>query len=288
MSEPESVRVTLPSERCFWAVVEAPGVGVVGPLPEALVGDLADALPVPADEVFAVCAPAGGGRLLICAARRTDLSDVAEDAVSLTPASVPEQLGARVEPDLLNLLVGECEPWRARRSRVRRNVSAAVVVLMVSTLATIGTFRRARNEDRRADAVSQATESLVGRLMPDAAPATALLALDEELTRLHRAARAGAESAYAPPADASGALASLLSAWPCQVPSKPQSLSVSGNAIMVSVLLDGPDATAFLDALHAPPGWALEEPRLNTSSGTTRLGLSMKPVRTVESGGRRP
>lgn len=288
MSETEPVHVTLPSERCFWAVVEAPGVGLVGPLPEALMGDLADALPVPSDEVFAVCAPAGADRLLICAARRTDIGAIPDDALSLVPAAVPEQLGVRVEPSALNLLVGECEPRRARRSRARRNMSAAAVVLVISALATVGIVRRARYEDRRAVAANLAAETIAREMTPGAASATAILAMDDELARLRRAAAAAEDSAYAPPADASGSLASLLNVWPCHIASKPQSVSVTANAIMVSVVIDGPDAAAFLDALHAPLGWALEEPRLNTSSGTTRLGLSMKPAQTAISIGGHP
>lgn len=122
--------VTWPPERFYWALVDAPGWRRPGPVPDGLRQAAADELPVPADDLFVVCAPAREGTVLVCAAPRAALASVDAAAVALTPAALPEFAHATCDPATLNILVGEFEPRAVRRARSRtRALIAASIAL---------------------------------------------------------------------------------------------------------------------------------------------------------------
>lgn len=264
----------LPADRFFWAVLDAPGLTRPGPLPESLLPELAEDLPVPVEEVFAVATPASDRKLLVCAIRRADLQNLAPSLQGLYPDSIPESLGVKATAASLNFLVGEFVPLHLRRASTHRHLRHAAFLLVAVGLTSLGLVRRAAHDDRIAMAAQVAADELVTALAPGQSPVTATLAIDQELERLARAAKA--DSALVPPPDAAVQLQHLLAAWPAQVSSKPQSLSVLPTSIMASVALEG-DASAFLHALHPPQGWTLEEPRMNSAAGITRVSLQMKP-----------
>lgn len=275
MTAPDPVHPRWPADRFFWTILDAPGIDRPGPLPVALLDDLAADVPLPVDDLFAVAAPLHGARLLVCAARRSDLAEVPHVARTLCPASIPEAFAVRADPSSLNLLVAHFEPAPVRRDRLHRHARRAAAVLLAAALVTIGLLRRA-DQERHTAAIARSThDELCRALAPDANPVTATLALEQELSRLRAAARASVS--FSPPPDAALQLATLLNTWPSRVPSKPQSVSVSPAAIAASVSLDG-DPSPFLHALRAPPGWTLEEPRTNTASGITRVSIRMKPA----------
>jgi len=265
----------IPADRCFWSLVDAPGVRVTGPLPEALRDELADDLPVDVSELFAVTAPVSSDRLLVCAVRRAYLADIPDSALTLRPDSVPSEFGVSASPEAFNFLVGEYEPGTLKRARLRRHATLAGVVVLSAALVAIGLVRRAHREHVLADTAAQAADTIARELAPGQGPATALLALDQELTMLRR--RTQATGVLAPPQDASVHLAGLLNGWPSSVSSKPQSLSVSPSAIAASVSIETKDTADFLKAMRAPTGWTLDEPRMNTASGLTRVSLTLKP-----------
>jgi hypothetical protein len=91
----------------------------------------------------------------------------------------------------------------------------------------------------------------------------------------HLRGKRDAMSKAAPPPDASLALAAVLNAWPANVPSKPQSISVGQSGVLISVSVEG-EAAVFLKAFSPPPGWTLDEPRLNTADKVTRLALQLR------------
>src|SRR5207253_2807129 len=95
-----------------------------------------------------------------------------------------------------------------------------------------------------------------------------------ELSRTRRLAESAAR--IIPPADAALSLESLLRAWPSSVSSKPQSLAVTESSSTISVSVEG-DPTPFLKGLKPPPGWSMDEPRLNASESLTRLTLQLHP-----------
>jgi hypothetical protein len=70
-------------------------------------------------------------------------------------------------------------------------------------------------------------------------------------------------------------LAELLNAWPGQVASRPQSLSLAPGAVSISVVLDD-DATPFLRVFTPPTGWSVDEPRINSADSKVRLHLQLR------------
>ena len=280
----------------YWSIVTAPGIKRAGVAPAGVLLQAAEDFPVPADSVHAVCRPTGtgdggggGGEVIVVAAERDALAALSGTIDRLAPEGFPECIGdaATFGPQELNLLIGEFEPPALRAARIKRHTLRAVVVVAVCILAAIGLFRSSRAWEENALTNTNAAMALLRDTVQgtrDADMANAVTALrDASLAagKLHQAR------------DASESLAALLAAWPTKLPSKPQSISVTESGISISVLVEG-DPTPFIQALHAPPGWKLEEPRLNSipASGstpaTTRLSLEMRSVVPPPPAGGRP
>lgn len=265
-------RLSWPADRFYWALLEAPGVKRTGELPAGLLPMLEEDAPADTADLHAVCVPLSDGRLAVCAAEKSELSEVSSEAPSLTPDALPPFIDwPGVTPERFNLLVGSFEPRPLRTARLKRHAFAAAVVLACGLLITIGLQRRAtrwteRAESARAAAAGVAAEfTQSGRADDLAAEAARLRGTRDALARA------------APPPDASLALAAVLHAWPANVPSKPQSISVGQSGVSISVSVEG-DAAAFLRAFSPPRGWTLDEPRLNTADKVTRLALQLRPA----------
>lgn len=264
--------IALPPERFFWAVVDAPGWRRPGPVPEGVLAAAADEFPLEMERLFAVGAPATGGAAVICAVRRDLLASIDPGAVSLTPETLPAFVAGRCAPGALNLLRGPYEPRLIRRARARAFSMIAGTVVLGLALCSLGLLRRAeswRSEARRAS--SEAREILLA-----ASPAGG--DLRSEIDGLRAVARA--QQAQDRPADAALVLAEVLSGWPHQIPCVAHSIAVGEGHASLSLSVDG-DPSAFLGTLRPPPGWALDEPRLNTVDATTRLSLRLRPREAV-------
>ncbi len=272
MTSPTHLR--WPPERFYWSVLEAPGFKQAGPLPIGLRPALDEDVPGEPEDMHAVCYPMGDGRLAVCAIAKADLAGIDADALSLTPARVPPFLDGAVSPDPFNLLVGDMEPAPIRRARLRRHAVRAAIALLCGSLVTAGLLRRTAHWDSIAASAAQAGDMVVTAVDP----AGTAQGLALELARLRRATET--VSRARPTFDAALALADLLKAWPVGVPSKPQSVTVSGAGATISVAVEG-DAAPFLKALAPPPGWTLEEPRLSAVENITRLTLQLRPSQGV-------
>jgi hypothetical protein len=268
-----TARVTWPAERFYWTVLDAPGLRHEGELPVGLLLLLQDDLPVELDRLHAVGVPlAGGRRLAVCAAERSELSAIAAGCLSLTPESLPPFLdGEGVAPDRFNLLVGSFEPRPIRVDRIKRHSLATGVVLLCGLLLAIGLHRRASHWRDLAGSAAVGAEQLATAAGPTGKPVD----LTAEAARLRGTREALAKAA--PPPDAALSLAAVLRAWPAVAPSKPQSISVNPTAVALSISIEG-DPAAFLKALVPPAGWTLDEPRLNTADKVTRLSLQLRPA----------
>ena len=280
MNEHRSLFQRWPADRFFWALLDTPGLVRPGPLPEALYAELADELPVPVDEVFAVVTPtlpkAGSevpfGQVVVCAMRRAELDQAALTTAALVPDAIPPELGVEASASSLNLLAGEYEPRQARVERFKVHLFRGLAVLAIAGLLAAGWARRAATYGRaESEARGRIAELLLAHA-PGHDPLTAELAIRSDLARARRAAEASGW--VAPPPDAALWLQDLLLAWPAAVPSRPESISITPAAILASVTVEG-DPSAFLAALRAPPAWTLEEPRMNAAGGLTRLSLSL-------------
>jgi len=262
--------MNMPSERLFWSVVDAPGVRG-GPLPAGLWPMLEDDVPVNPELLWAVGTPIDGQRLLVCAALRSDLDTTIADM--LTPDRVPASIGESVDPSRLNLMVGVFEPVASREARQRRHLISAAAGLVAAVLVGIGLERRAdvwREEARTSDA---AARSVIGSISPSLGWGKDDLAM--ELLQKQQAVPVELRA----PGDAALAIAGLIGRWPTQIPSKTQSISVTGATASMSVLVPPPgDAAAFIAALKPPEGWKLEEPRLVSVDKATRVNLELRRV----------
>ncbi len=317
MTEP-GVHLRWPSDRFAWCVIDAPGVRRSGVLPPAYLLDLAEEVPANIDDLFAVAVPISNGEVVVCAALRSELASLDENVISLTPESLPDGVFASLaesartdfnpailnllvgefpdgvfaslaesartdfNPAILNLLVGEYEPRIYRRARHRRHTLAAALVLLAALIATAGLLRRSAHWKQVTEESRTAAADLLSRAVTNGDER----ALERELIQRRAAARAS--GALAAPPDAGLTLAQLLTAWPADVPSKPQSIaitpsgtgsSISGStsqSVAVSVSVEGNPAD-FLNVFRTPIGWTMDEPRLNTAGSITRLSLTLHP-----------
>jgi hypothetical protein len=264
--------VSWPAERFYWAVLEAPGYARAGTLPPGLRPLLHDEVPVAADTLHAVAAPLGDERLLVCAASRNDLAELGPTALSLTPHATPEFAGS-VRAHDLNLLVQEFEPGILRRARTRHHLAAMAACLAAAALVSVGLIRRAVHwELAMADARSAAVGVLKAVDLPSGD------ALDLEVARLRGSVLPevlNPRGATTRTPDAAETLASVLSAWPRQLPSKPQSLIINSAGVAVAVNLEG-DPGPFLHEFKAPAGWVADEPHLNAAGETKRVNLQLR------------
>lgn len=155
-----------------------------------------------------------------------------------------------------------------RRRRLGRHLSLAATVFACSLLVTVGLARRASHDRQLARQWSQAQSELLARA--DIEPT--------ELDRMiqHRQAILDAASGSSAPGDATPVLAGLLQAWPNTSDAFVESVSLTDGRIVASVSLPS-DPGTFLASFEPPPGWRLEEPRLSTARGLSRIALDLRP-----------
>lgn len=257
-----------PPERFFWALIDAPGAPA-GSLPPGLAADLQDELPVPVDQLHAVCVPTPDGELLVCAARREELRAVASRSLSLQPTGLPAFAAhCRAPHGQLELLVGEFEPLALRHERVRRTLLAAVSLVLCSLILSLGIYRRTETLFSQSQAASLAVVACLDQVEPG----STLVSLEKQLER----AQAAAGSQPAPEAtDAGETLASLLAVWPAHVECDISSISISPTTMVVALAV-ADDARPFLEAVRAPDGWRLDEPRIHYTGSATRVSLTFR------------
>jgi hypothetical protein len=259
-----------PTERLYWAVLEDHGWRKGGEVPRGCLCALAEEIPEAVEDVHAVCLGMDDGRLVVCAARREDLEAVDADVVSVRPASLPGFVEGRAEAGELELLTGAFEPRRFRRAKAVRRMLVLGALVMCTALVSLGLERRARAWEAGASKYESEAVRIASIAVPGGSPED----VEREIDRLRERPRdLGARE------DASVALASLLRAWPSEVASQPQSVSVRPGAAAVAVLLES-EPGAFLDAFRAPAGWQLEDPRVSNARGAWKVSLEL--IRQVE------
>ncbi len=263
--------VRWPSDRFYWALLDAPGVRASGPLPIGLIPDLADLTPVDVDSLHAACAPAGADRLLVCAAAVAELRELDAGTLHLSPADLPAfAAGSSIDLNQLNLLVGRFEPAAIVRQRSVRRIASAVAA--ATCLALIGAGFSARAEAwKRADREAQVrTATLLESVMPDDGgdPRLKTLLIKDELKSLRRLAAADPGASRDP--DAAAALAHLLAAWPDGLDADTELVSITPTTMSLTVSLKS-EPRAFTEALPAIPGWVRDEPRLSGMGTSPRL-----------------
>lgn len=251
-----------PPERFYWSIIESRGHWRAGPLPPGLLAEAADDFPIDLDQLHAVGVTDSQAHLVVCAATLESLANVPPHIVSLTPAAPPP--GVDVDPSTLELLVGRFEPLTWRRRRMRAHLHWAATVLGCAFLLAFGMVCRATDAESQAARLSAARGALLDALdLPEDQ-------LAEEAA--HR--RALAEALDQAPTDAVPILGALLAAWPTSTDASVEALTVAPGQILASVSLTS-DPASFLQTLALPASWRMDEPRLHTARGLSRLGLQI-------------
>lgn len=256
------------ADECFWSVVEAPQWQRKGQVPDSLLDEAILDMPVAAGDVFAVGAPDGHGRLVVCACRRDAITKVPAELQRWNPDGVPSELGAACDPEEFNLLVGEYEPRSQRLHRWRMRWATACVLAAIAGMLVMGAGRRAEHAKSARAGIDAATAALLS-----SSGFTDESAVRAELERMR--VQEAAAALVRRPIDVTPALGAILAAWPGEVASRPGSIGVGESAATVNVTVDG-DPSEFLRAFKAPNGWALEQPRVNTTGGATRIALQLR------------
>lgn len=252
-----------PPDRFYWSIIDAPGRWKPGLLPPGLLAETAGDIPVDPDTLHVIGAPDGAGRIVVCAAPLDAIQQLASDVVSLTPAAAPP--GVDIDPAALQFLAGRCEPTILRRCRARAHLRLAGTLLTCVLLIALGLARRANLAELQAAWYATQRASLL-----------ADIGLAEDQLGHEIAARQSLVDARdQSPVDVLHVLADMLAAWPISADASVESLTVAPDRILASISLSS-DPAAFLGSFDLPAAWRMEEPRLNTARGLTRLGLQIR------------
>ncbi|MCA9284394.1 MAG: hypothetical protein KDA22_04215 [Phycisphaerales bacterium] len=283
--------VRCPSTSLYWAVLDAsmlprrPG----SPSGRQLGYLFEEVLPVPIESVHAVYLPLHGQHYLACGADEA-LVRAAHDngALALVPTELPpfvvesaaaSGVGGTVDVDRLNLLTGAFEPHAVGRARRRWLAHVAIAALSVAVLVFVGQWRRATAIDQAArglaeDRLADLRTALPAGQQSAANPELALLA---ELRQLE-------QTRTAPPAamrerSAATILAEVMRLWPRSVTARPDSASVSSNAIVLrGTAATSDDAQRLADAFRDLEGWTLEQPQFRAGAEGASFTVTLRPA----------
>jgi len=266
------LHVRWPADRLFWSVLEAPVWNRAGVLPLGLWPAFEDDCPVSASELHAVCAPIGEGRLLVCAARRDDLAQVAPTVLSVIPEVVPE-FGSAATARSLNLLIGSFEPAMIARTRRRTHLVTALTLAAVFSLTVFGFERRAERQVSSANDSRRVSAQLLSSHSPDN-----LTSLRADVARLRSLTKEIAQLESAP--DVTEGLAAILNGWPAACSAQTRSISIGAGGTTIVAVVEG-DASDFIRGFRLAAGWTMDEPQMSRIDSKTRLTMHLRRERRV-------
>ena len=263
-----------PAERCYWSVVDWPVRCKDGPAPAGLLHEAAADIPCDVDTLHAVVARDARGQTIVCAAALSGVEQVWADpscraVLALHPATLPEWLASDLDPARLNLLSGRYAPRHLTRQRTMRHALYAATLCVCSSLIALGLERRIQQHHADAARGQAAIEHMIAD--------TDIEAIAQELAQ--RQVRLQLAPSLALPADATMALALVLATWPDVADAFIESINVSESDIQIAVSTTAESAT-LLEVVTAPAGWRLEEPRLSSARGVSRIALRFRPDET--------
>ncbi len=269
-----------PAERFYWAVLETEQSSDRVDSKHARIhldGLLETHLPVPPESLHAVYASLGDGRVLACAVNRSDLATVSQEWIALTPKSLPPFLSdIQLDTSVLNVLVRNFEPRVYHDAARRRTLIASSAMMLCTLLICVGWLRRVQAAADLDQSIEQQVVQAANHVLSGdcSSGSEAQAAIDRALDRSTMLASSGRDLATF---DAAMALQDLLAQWPHNDEVTVQNLSVTQDAVSVNIDVRG-DAMAFLKSITLPVNWKLDEPRLSTSNGTSRVSLVFRPT----------
>lgn len=197
-------------------------------------------LPVPVESLHVISTRLrDGGSLLVGIeperlrnhlASRQDVSAITWE---LLPDRIPDHLQVNESPAPLaglNLLQQEFEPARRQRVRQAGAVATGLGLALILILALVGIERRAAAEGAAAQAIRQKGQDLLSQALGQPGgrlPNAALLT--QELRRLELAARGPAATQL----DAPGILQRLWAAWPADIRTQVETVSLAPDRLVV-------------------------------------------------------
>ncbi|TVQ55027.1 MAG: hypothetical protein EA377_04220 [Phycisphaerales bacterium] len=286
---------TLEPHQFFWAVLDPRQAGIARHPSEQQLGYLLERfVPRPIEEIQAAYQPLSNGLWLACGLLRERLDEqLFGNELTLTPSALPEFLQSRGdirgdsrsdtqgdttasprdEPDIpdsvvqrLNLLTGDYEPPRIRRSRHRRTFALAATLAAISASATIVLFQNAaalEDQAHRYRSAQQAeVESVLGPSQSGQPPQLRLLAELRQLERTRRPDRDVLQQV-----DVTDHLVLLLSQWP--VKSTPTGGQDDQDSLLF-VKTEGVSVTPEVMTINA---------HLPSASDAERLSAHLRPIR---------
>jgi hypothetical protein len=197
-------------------------------------------LPVPVESLHVVATRLrDGGAVLVgieperlhshLAARQ----DVTAATWELLPDRVPEHLALADAPAALrglNLLQDAFEPARRRRLRRMSAIASGLALALLLVLALVGIERRVAAQDAAAEAARRSGQEQLGKALGQTGgrlPNAALLT--QELRRLELAARGPAATQL----DSAGILQRLWAAWPADIRTQVETVSLVPDRLVV-------------------------------------------------------
>jgi|GEM_PF-2801906 len=310
----EAIHLRWPADRFYWVVIaEAPNADAAayrdGTLDAAPFGEqIAEAVPVEPSLTHAALVGLKSGGVVACVALCADLDTLGSQVRTLRPVDAPDHLGDRVDADALdalNLLHGVYEPLVVRRARSAIHAAVWWSAAAVVTLAACGLHTRAWVDIRAAANLDDERQRLAERVLTSHPPEAIMRSLDAGEDRdnatpsggrstVHESlaatdAPARLETAYAVlqrergdavrglrPADAGISLQALLHAWPRDLKTRIDSLTIGEASLRLSGSLDSlEDAATLTDALRSVPGWAVEQPQVSMLGDRATLRTTM-------------
>lgn len=270
-----------PASHFYWAVLDGsifpgrrrPTSDQLGYLFEPLV-------PQPFEELHAVYHPLGNRRYLACAAPSQALQELSDNALSLTPESLPAFVSEAVDPAGINLLSGPHTPPRIRREAARRWRLATALILLCTLVLVAGLERRVRSADDRRVASEAAIAGVYADVLAGvpAPPGLPLSALMQAEWRTLKATRSGTSN-VADERDAAVTLSLLLDRWPENLELQPESVHVNPNSIHIrGQVSDTREVMRLQDALEDFDGWRLATPSVRRSGTGWNVNLSLSRV----------
>jgi hypothetical protein len=240
---------------------------------------------VPIEEMHAVYRrlPEPGKRYLACGLPRAVIEQgVGTEALTLTPASLPEFVGQDVDPTHLNLLSGSFLPEALRKRRRWWLVHVGVILTVCAALLALGLERRTQAaRGQIAGRISDKMEIYEEILGPAALQASAgsqppALRLTAERRRLEQTRRP--DTAVVNAVDCSAILAQVLSRWPDDVLTRTEYLSITPTSIIIRAQVPAmADAQRLADAFRGLPGWILKQPRSEAKRKSITVTLRLEP-----------
>ena len=294
--------LTWPSERFFWAVLDASVLSAartkrwrwslqrLGYLFESVLPGLA------IEDVHAVyrrlrgpspgAGPGAGAgqRYLACGLTRSVLEqEVGPQAVTLTPGSLPSFVEEDIEPNRINLLTGSFLAKPVRTAQRRWLLHASVILIACTSLIIFGLERRVHGMRNQVNSVTAAKGRIVEQLLgpaPSRSGAPLLqpwaLRLTAELRRLEqtRSPDVGGTEMV----DCSAILSDVLARWPKDLHAMTDSMSVTPTSITIRAAVPTmADAQRLADAFVALPGWRLHQPQSEATRHHVNVTLRLQP-----------